>query len=74
MLHPDPDAPRTPRSMLLTLLAAIVVFGGMFCAALDHDTAMVALPEPDRPSKVFDEAEPAPLFPAGLAVVSAPLR
>jgi len=71
MLHPDPDAPDTPRSVLMTLLACVLVVGGFVLLYTDHERAMIAMPEPEHPPTVNDGGERAPLFPSGVAVLRA---
>lgn len=71
MLHPDPDAPDTRRSVLMTLLASVLVFGGFVLLFTDHDTAAVAMPEPERPADAIDDEPPTPVFPSGMAVLAA---
>ena len=70
MLHPDPDAPDTRRSVLMTLLASVLVLGEFVLLFTDHDTATVAMPEPEPPADMRQDEAP-PLFPSGMAALTA---
>lgn len=71
MLHPNPDAPDTLRSVLMTLLASVLVVGGLVLLFTDHDTAAVALPEPEPPNPAIQDDARAPIFPSGMAALTA---
>ncbi|MEZ4444000.1 MAG: hypothetical protein R3B72_33305 [Polyangiaceae bacterium] len=74
MLHPNPDAATTRLSVLVTVLVALVIFGGLVRMAVEGDTAQVAMPEPPPPAGITEEgASSAPLLdldgPATLAAL-----
>ncbi|MEQ9324579.1 MAG: hypothetical protein RIF41_35770 [Polyangiaceae bacterium] len=71
MLHPDPDAPDTRRSVLMTLLASVLVVGGFVLLFTNHDTATVAMPEPEPPADMRQDQGQTPVFPTGMAALAA---